>query len=203
MKLFLHTLTRVRILNGDQEWTGSPDDFAILEPDYPGLPVLTQAPALVRYQTPEWKYIEDANGQKHPDTFNALVYCENIAAYVIEPPAIWVHTDQQKALLCASNPLDTIPFTIDMRSGPTLDDPILPMTAVWPIMLRQKNGLAMDNILIAFTEGHASGAYTYNEHLPLGEWYIDESDFATVDLADVTHVVKLANPVRFTIYREL
>lgn len=189
MKFFLHTPNRVRILNGDLEWTGTPAEFLLCEPDYPGLPILTQVPAVVRYQTPEWKYIEDSNGLKHPDTFDALPYCENIANYVVEPPAIWVHTQQAKALLCASDTNDTIPFSIAMRSGPNADDPLLPITANWPIMLRQKNGLAMDNILISFIDGQASGAYTYNEHLPLGEWYIDEADFTPVILGETVYVV--------------
>jgi hypothetical protein len=153
MKFFLHTLTRIRIINGDQDFECQPDEFQTLEPEYPGLPILTQAPAIVRYQTPEWKYIEDSNGLKHPDTFDALPYCNNIADYVIEPPAIYVHPDLTKLILCMNDPDDTIPFTITLRSGPASDDPVLPISATWPIMLRQKNGLAMDNILMTFVNG--------------------------------------------------
>lgn len=203
MKLFLHTMQRVRIMNGEQEWTGTPDEFQQCEPDYPGLPVLTQAPAVTRYQTPEWKYIEDSMGKKHADTIDCLGYCDNIAAYVLEPPALWVHADLTKALLCASDPSDTIPFAIAMRMGPDAADPLAPISATWPIALRQKNGLAMDNILLTFVDGQASGAYTYDDSLPLGEWYIDEQDFAAVPFGDRTYVVKLAHDVRFTVYRNL
>jgi hypothetical protein len=203
MKLFLHTQTRIRILNGDQEWTGTPAEFQTLEPEYPGFPILTQAPAVIRYQTPEWKYIEDSTGQKHPDMFNALPYCDNIGAYVIEPPAIYVHPELAKNILCANAPGDTIPFTITLRTGLNADDPVKPLSAVWPIMLRQKNGLAMDNILMSFTDGVCSGAYTYNANIPLGEWNIDEQDFNTVTDEGQTFVVKLAAPCRFTIYRNL
>jgi hypothetical protein len=190
-------------MNGEQEWTGTPAEFQALEPAYPGLPVLTQAPAVVRYQTPEWKYLEDSNGLKHPDSFDALGYCDNIAGYVIDPPAIYVDADLAKQMLCANDPNDTIPFTITLRTGPLPDDPIVPVSSVWPIMLRQKNGLAMDNILMTFVNGVCSGAYTYNGNIPLGEWYIDEQDFDAVTLGDLTFAVKLAAPCRFTIYRNL
>jgi len=81
MRLFLHTLSKIRIINGDQEWAGTPDAFAALEPGYPGLPLLTQSPALVRYWTPEWSYVEAANGQKHPNTVDCAVFCDNVATY--------------------------------------------------------------------------------------------------------------------------
>src|SRR5512136_292294 len=180
MKFFLHTTNRIRIINGDQEWNGTPDEFKILEPLYPGLPVLTNAPAVVRYQTPEWKYIEDSQGVKHADLFDALPYCDNIATYAPVMPCIYIHCTLSKTLLCASDPQDAIPFSAAIRSGPLAADPLVPISAIWPIMLRQKNGLAMDNILVAFVNGEFAGAYTYSASLPLGEWYLDEQDFALV-----------------------
>lgn len=203
MKLFLHTLSRIRIINGDQEFECTPDEFQALEPDYPGLPVLTQSPAVTRYCTPEWSYVEDANGQKHTNTVDCLPYCDKIAGYTVERPAIWVHCDLSKPLLCASDPADTIPFTIDMRTGPDAADPLFPISETWPIALRQKNGLAMDNILLSFVNGHASGNYTYDQSLPLGEWYIDAQDFALVPVGETIFEVKLAHDVRFTVYRNL
>lgn len=204
MRFFLHTLDRIRILNGDQEWTGTPEQFQGFEPGYPGLPVLTNAPAVLRYQTPEWKYIEDSIGLKHPDLFDALIYCDRIATYSTPVmPCIYIHCALVKAVLCASDPSDYISFEAAIRSGPIADDPVIPIDAVWPIMLRQKNGLAMDNILVTFTQGLYIGNYTYTASLPLGEWYIDEQDFAQVPFGGVTYQVKLAAPVRFTIYRNL
>lgn len=204
MKFFLHTSNQIRIINGDQEWNGTPVEFQILEPEYPGLPVLTNAPAVVRYQTPEWKYIEDSQGAKHPDSFNALVYCDNIANYTPAiSPAIYIHCTMTKALLCSNDPEDSIPFIASIRSGPLETDSLIPISATWPIMLRQKNGLAMDNILIAFVDGAFAGDYTYNQAQPLGEWYLDEQDFATVTMGETPYRVKLADPVRFTIYRTL
>jgi hypothetical protein len=203
MRFFLHTLDRVRIISGDQEWTGTPAEFQILEPDYPGLPTLDNATAVTRYQTNEWKYVEDSLGAKHPDSFNALVYCDNIGNYTPQTPCIFVHCAMAKALLCASDPEDTIPFTASIRSGPLETDSLIPISAIWPIMLRQKNGLAMDNILVEFVNGEFAGAYTYNQAQPLGEWYLDEQDFAQVTMGEITYQVKLADPVRFTIYRNL
>jgi hypothetical protein len=203
MRFFLHTTNRIRIVNGDQEWTGTPDEFQHHEPAYPGLPVLTNAPAVTRYQTPEWKYIEDSQGVKHADLFDALQYCDHITNYTPVNPCIYADVTLSKTLLCASNPADTIPFTLAIRSGPEHADPVIPITAIWPIMLRQKNGLAMDNILIGVTNGEFAGAYTYDSNLPLGEWYIDEQDFALVPVGEVTYQVKLTAPARFTIYRNL
>jgi hypothetical protein len=203
MKMFLHTSNRIRIISGDQEWNGTPAAFALLETEYPGLPQLTAAPAVTRYQTPELRYVEDSTGQRHPDLFDALIYCDHLANYTVTPPAIYVAAVLSKTLLCASDPNDTIPFTAALRSGPAFDAPILPISATWPIMLRQKNGLAMDNILITFTVGEFAGAYTYDNSLPLGEWFIDEQDFAAVDFGGQTYQVKLSAPIRFTIYRNL
>lgn len=203
MKFFLHTLAKIRIINGDLEWTGTPEHFQLVEPNYPGLPILTHSPAVIRYQTVDWKYIEDAAGAKHPDNVDALQYCDNIATYTPVNPCIYADVTLSKPLLCASNPTDTIPFTLAIRSGPLPTDPILPISAIWPIMLRQKNGLAMDNILISVVNGEYAGAYTYDSSLPLGEWYIDEQDFALVPVGGVTYQVKLAAPARFTIYRNL
>lgn len=202
MRFFLHTTNRIRIVNGDQEWTGTPDEFQQHEPAYPGLPVLTNAPAVTRYQTPEWKYIEDSQGVKHADLFDALQYCDNLANYTPVIPSIYVKATLSKTLLCASDPNDSIPFTLMIVAGPEETTP-LPITAIWPIMLRQKNGLAMDNILIGVTNGEYAGAYTYDSSLPLGEWYIDEQDFTTVTMGETTFAVKLTAPVRFTIYRNL
>lgn len=203
MKFFLHTLDRVRIINGDQEWTGTPAEFQVLEPQYPGLPILTGSPAVVRYQTVDWKYIEDSAGAKHPDLVDALQYCDHIANYTPQTPCIYVHCTMSKALLCSSDPEDTIPFTAAIRSGPEETDSLIPISAIWPIMLRQKNGLAMDNILVEFVNGAFAGAYTYNQAQPLGEWYLDEQDFTQVTMGETTYTVKLADPVRFTIYRNL
>lgn len=203
MKFFLHTSDKIRIINGDQEWNGTPIEFQALEPQYPGLPVLTGAPAVVRYQTIEWKYIEDSLGAKHPDLFDALQYCDNLASYTPQTPCIFVHCTMSKALLCASDPNDTIPFTAAIRMGPLETDSLIPISAIWPIMLRQKNGLAMDNILVEFVNGEFAGAYTYSAGLPLGEWYLDEQDFTQVTMGETTYTVKLADPVRFTMYRNL
>lgn len=78
MKLFLHTITKVRIVNGDLEWQGTPAAFLVLEPEYPGLPF----GATVRYQTDDVQYYEDGDG-RHTDTVNCLGYCEG--SYVTPP----------------------------------------------------------------------------------------------------------------------
>lgn len=203
MKLFLHTLQRVRILNGDLEWTGTPAEFLTLEPDYPGLPTLSTAPAVLRYCTPEWSYVEDSNGTKHTNTFDCLPYCAKIADYLgAEPATIYAHVTLAKAILCANAPDgDSIPYAIDIREGPDDADPLVPHDGIWPIPLRQANGLAMDNILVSFSGGQAIGNYTHYAGLPLGQWYIDDADFARVLVEGEEKAVKLAQPVRFTVYR--
>jgi hypothetical protein len=204
MQLFLHTQTKIRIISGDLEWNGTPAEFALFEPDYPGLPILTVTPAAVRYQSPELRYIEDTNGTRHPDLIvDALPYCDKIAIYNVTPPAIYVAATLSKTLLCSSDPNDAIALTAALRAGPEPDAPVLPISATWPIMLRQKNGLAMDNILITFANGTFAGEYTYTSGLPLGEWCLDEQDFDPVTFGGQTYQVRLSNPIRFTIYRNL
>jgi len=192
---------------GDQQIACTRAEFATIEPEYQPPP---DGAARI-WSEPVQCLLQDGDQIADPwYTPERLAYfCGRIAQYadaldaLHHPQTIWVHTQQAKALLCASDPADAIPFDIAVRFGPAADDPPVPMTAMWPIMLRQKNGLAMDNILISFTDGQATGRYTYNPALPLGEWYIDESDFTTVDLDGVQYLVKLANTVRFTIYRTL
>jgi hypothetical protein len=203
MKLFLHTSTRIRIISGDLEWSGTPLEFAAKEPTYPGLPTLTNYPAMVRYQTPELKYIEDSAGVRHPDLIDALSYCDNIATYLTQAPAIYVHCVMSYPVLNISDPEACIDAEISIKATNNPADPDVPISATWPINLRSKNGLVMDNILIPFESGSALIAFRYKEGLPLGEYRIDEADFDRVDLAGVSYQVKLAQPVKFTITRQL
>ena len=201
MKLFLQTLTRIRILNGDQEWQGTPAAFALLEPAYPGLPVLTQAPAVTRYQTPEWKYLEDAAGQRYPDMIDCLGYCEQIAEYNQLPPAIYVHVTLSQTTLNVTEPTAQIAVAAHLKATPTPTDPDLDINATWLIKLRHESGLGFDTFQVTFTQGLCVYNYRYQTGLPLGEWYLSESDFSTVTLDGQTYRVKLAAPVRMTMYR--
>lgn len=203
MKLFLHTSDRIRIISGVTEWSGTPQEFQVKEPTYPGFPTLTQAPAVCRYQTQELKYIEDSAGGRHPDLFDALAYCENIAMYNTPAPAVYVHAILSTDILNISDPDAAISAEISIKATPDPTGDDLPLSAVWPINLRSKNGLVMDNILIPFTQGYALIAYRYQEGLPLGEYRIDESDFDPVELAGVMYQVKLTAPVKFTVTRQL
>lgn len=83
MRFFLHTLTRIRVVNGSLEWSGTPAAFQALEPQYPGLP----SGALERYQTPDRQVYLDATGF-HPDTFDALPYTLQNYLTVQPPPVL-------------------------------------------------------------------------------------------------------------------
>lgn len=203
MKLFLHTSERIRIINGDLEWSGSPVDFQTKEPNYPGLPTLTQYPAAVRYQTTELKYIEDTANVRHPDLFDALPYCDNISAYLASAPAVYVHVLMSTPLLIVNDPESAISAQISIKGTADPEGANLPITATWPINLRSKNGLVLDNILVPFEDGEALIAYYYQEGLPLGEYRIDESDFDQIPISEVLHQVRLASPLRFTVTRML
>ena len=197
MKFFRHNTSNVRIIHNSEEFSCTPEQFQALEPDYPGLP----DGATLRYQTLEQQYILGAGGQKQPDTIDALPYCDRIPLYTVPEPAFYAHVALSKHVLSIDN--DSLTFSAALRLGPAADALLLPMTTAWPIMIRQKNGLAFDNIMIAFIDGQCAYTYTYKDGLPLGEWYIDEQDFSLVEYEGQTYRVKLAAPVHFTIYRML
>lgn len=203
MKLFLHTSERIRIINGDLEWSGSPAEFLIKEPDYPGLPTLSEATAAIRYQTPDVQYIEDTTGVRHPDLFDALPYCDTVSTYLANDPAVYVHIVMSVPLLIVNDPESCINAEITIRGTADPNDPALPLTATWPINLRSKNGLVIDNILIPFADGVALIAYYYQAGLPLGEYRIDESDFDRIDMGGMMYQVKMVNALRFTVTRQL
>lgn len=90
MKFFLHAGTHIRIVNdtaGWQEWQGTLAEFLVEEPDYPGLPS-EPAGLVLRSQTADRQYLQDANGAQYPDAFNALGYCETIGEYPAWTPPV-------------------------------------------------------------------------------------------------------------------
>jgi hypothetical protein len=202
MKLFLHTFTRIRVINGDLEWSGTPNEFWALEPDYPGLPILTNAQAVCRYQSPELKYIEDANGNRHPDIMcDALPYCDKINTYV-PGQSIYVHVQMSATQLNADDAAAHIDFTAQFRATEDPNGAILPISAGWLIKLRHESG-QVDLFPINFINGECAYIYQHTAGLPLGDWYLSESDFGLVTVGEQTYKVKLANPVRFAVYRLL
>lgn len=202
MQLFLHTLSRIRIINGDLEWSGTPQEFALLEPAYPGLPVLSVAPAAARYQSPDLKYVEDTRGVRYPDvSVDALQYCARIGQYA-PAQSIYVHVQMSALQIDADDPTAQIDFTAQFRATENAADPVLPVSAGWLIKLRHESGQT-DLFQIAFENGCCAYQYHYRAGLPLGDWYLSEADFGTVEVAGQTYKVKLANPVRFALYRRL
>lgn len=202
MKLFLHTLTRIRIISGDLEWNGTPAEFQAMEPAYPGLPVLTQAPANCRSQTPELKYVEDTAGTRHPDlTFDALPYCDKIGQYA-PGLCIYVHVQMSATQINVDDSQATIEFTAQFRPTDNPADAILPVTAGWLIKLRHESGQT-DLFQVNFVAGECTYTYRYRDGLPLGDWSLAEADFGTVTVGDQDYKVKLAVPVRFAVYRLL
>lgn len=201
MKLFLHTMTRVRIISGDLEWSGSPADFLALEPAYPGLPTLTQAPAAVRYQTPELKYLEDTAGQRHPDLFDALPYCDKIGTYT-PGLCVYVQVTMSATTLNVDDTQAEIEFEAHFKAAPDPEAPDLPVTATWLIKLRHESGQT-DVFEAAFLNGVCAYTYTYRAGSPLGDWSLAEADFAKVPIGEQTYTVKLITPVKFTLYRLL
>lgn len=212
MQLFLHTHTRIRILNGDQEWTGTPDEFRRCEPEYPGLPILTQAPAVIRYQTPEWKYIEDVNGGKHPDVFNALPYCANIAAYIMPTPIVWIHhtlTAQAGAVIFQPDgvPLlrnvadDVLRITSTVRASADHDSPIIDqLQQAFPIRVCYCDGR---EAFIKLVSPIAPGVYQYDlsffDKLPVRHRLFD-STFTAVEVDGVTYAFQQVTPLIIDVY---
>jgi hypothetical protein len=196
MKLFLETVLFVRIINEPFEWKGSPQIFRTLEPAYPGLP----SEAFLRYQTPDLKYYEDTTG-RHDDTFDCLQYCDRIHNYLTSG-SVYVHVILSTNTLNVDDPLASIGFESHIKLSADPADLDLPVTYSWIIRPWSETG-SRDAIDINFVNGAAAGVYHYREGLALGDWFIREEDFDVILLGGSAYSVKLAAPVKFTLYRNL
>lgn len=197
MKFFLHTPEQVRLINGDAEASFTPNEFCVIEPDYPGLP----AGMIARYWTPERHFVGDGNGI-YPDTVDCAPYVEKVNVYLHNLPSIYAHVTLSRTALSISS-LESIQFAAALK--PTADpasEP-LPIDREWLIRLRHENGLLFDAFRVVFVGGACAYTYTPQSGLPLGVWYVDEQDFDKVVVAGQTYQVTLVAPVRFTVYREL
>lgn len=197
MKLFLHTMTRVRIINGDLEWSGTPAEFQALESQYPGLP----AGSTMRSQTPDLAYYEDSAGELHADTLNCLVYCDQVNTYLVTN-CVWVHVALSAPTLDVDDPQAVIQFEAHIKPTNDISSPDLPVYESWIIRPWHEAG-ERDALLFTFTNGACVDSYTYREGVPLGDWYIREEDFNPITVGGSTYRVKLANVVKFTLYRDL
>jgi len=110
MKYFLHTTTRIRILNGDLEWVGTPSEFSALEPAYSGLP----AGMIVRYATPDYQYVSDGDDQ-FDDTVDVLQYCDMIDTYAPGSgnPASYIND----AIITSDNTWSSSKIATEIASG--------------------------------------------------------------------------------------
>jgi hypothetical protein len=196
MKLFLHTLTQVRIINEPLEWSGTPAEFQALEPTYAGLP----SGASVRYQTPDLQYYED-NAGRHDDPLNCLGYCDQVSSYLVSG-CVYVHVSLSAAALDVDDPQAAIQFDAHLKMTDNPSDPDLPVSQSWIIRPWHEAG-DRDALLFAFVNGACSDAYTYREGIPLGDWWIREEDFNPIAVGGATYRVKLVHPVKYTLYREL
>jgi hypothetical protein len=196
MKLFLHTLTQVRIINEPLEWTGTPDEFQALEPAYVGLPV----GASVRYQTPDLQYYEDSAG-RHVDQANCLGYCDQVSSYLVSG-CVWVHVALNVTTLDVDDPQAAIQFAAHIKMTDNPADPDLPVNQAWIIRPWHENG-DRDALLFTFVNGACADVYVYRAGIPLGDWWIREEDFNSITVGGATYRVKLAQPVKFTLYRNL
>lgn len=196
MKLFLHTLTKIRIINGDREWQGTPAEFQAREPQYPGLP----AGATVRYQTPDLQYYEDASGRR-PDTLDCLIYCDQIQNYLVSG-CVWVHVFLSAITLNIDDPQAIIEFSAHIKATSDPNGPDLPVSQSWIIRPWHEQS-ERDALLIEFVNGACTYPYTYHAGLPLGDWFIREEDFLPITVGSDTYRVALAQSVKFTLYRIL
>lgn len=204
MQLFLHTADRIRIVNEGQspsEFTCSPSDFVLLEPDYTAL----TSGAVGRYWTPEQNYAIDVNGGRFSEDFDGSIYTAKCDQYGAALPCIYAHVSMSKTTLCLNaDPQDSMTFTAALKATTTPTDPSLPITAGWIIRLRNKDGEVSDAFSFTLTNGE-SGNMTYTP--PAGilpqVLYVEEADFASIELSGQRYQVKLVNPVEFTLYRIL
>lgn len=196
MKLFLHTLANVRIINEPLEWSGTPEAFQLLEPLYPGLP----NGATIRSQTPDLRYYEDSQG-RHVDAMDCLPYCENVGEYLVTG-CVFVHVSLNATALDVGDAEAEIEFSAHIKATDNPGDPDLPVTASWIIRPWHENG-DRDALLIHFAQGACAYTYTYRDGLPLGDWFLREEDFNVITVNGDSYRVNLAHPVKYTLYRSL
>jgi len=187
MQFFLHSDTRIRIVNGELEFECTPERFAELETEYPGLPEGGNA----RYWTPEQAYFE---GDVVYDGHECGVYCERVAAYT-QYPVIYADVQLSKSSICACDALDSIQFTATLQATPIDYD--------WFVRLTHESSGDVDRILMQFQGGACSQTYTFLAGNPLGTWFLDESKFDVVEFGGQLYQVRLVSPVQFVAYRNL
>lgn len=185
-------------MNDTHDFTCAPGRFQELEPDYPGLP----EDIVLRYWTPERSYLGDGS-QQYANELDCGPYCDRITTYTAYP-AIYAHVSLSKTALCVNaDPQDSILFDIHLKvsADPAAAD--VPVSQSWIIRLSHEDGLKFDGFHAPFSNGECSKLYTYSNGLPLGDWFVDERLFDLVNVGGVDYQVKLAQPVKYTLYREL
>lgn len=192
MQFFLHKTDRVRIVLDEHEFECTPERFAELEPDYPGLP----DGATTRYWTPGIQFFE---GGITYDAHDCGQYCQKVSEYA-EYPVIFARVTISKEEICGCDPNDSIAFTASLEDA---EGNILPLDYSWFVRLTHEEEGDIDRVLLDFQLGQCSKTYRFLEGNPLGEWFLDESKFNLVTFGGQQYQVKLINPVRFTAYREL
>jgi hypothetical protein len=200
MKLFLHTPTRIRIVNEDDEFSCSPAAFAGIEPEYPGLP----PGSVYRYWTPGHAITSTADNINMADTLNCTMYIEKVGLYNKKLPVIYFHLALSQQEVCVNrNPPERIRIQGTLK--PSLDPANAPISLdlTWLLRLRHENSLAFDSFQITFVGGVCEFAYQYFPGLPLGVWSIQDSDFEIIRKDGQWYAIKLAQPISFTVYREL
>jgi len=192
MKYFLHTQTRIRLVNGDQELECTPERFAELEPDYPGLP----EGATSRYWTQERAYFD---GGVMYDGHNCGQYCDKVGAYT-QYPVIYANVQLSKTTINACDTQDTITFTASLQDAEAV---IMSITYDWLVRLTHETEGDVDRVLLDFVDGVCSKGYTFFPMNPLGTWFLDETKFDLVSYGGTLYEVRLVSPVEFVAYRSL
>lgn len=199
MQLLLHTPAKIRIVNGEQEFSCTPAAFAGIEPAYPGLP----AGATERYWTPAYSYVQGPDLWLSPDPLNCLPFIAQASTYQTVG-TIWVHVTLSKTELCVNaDPVDTLEFTATFKAAADPQAGTLPITYAWNIRLRHEGGMVFDAFHAVFLNGVCADTYTYKDNTPLGYWSLREEDIDLVQVGGQRYQVKLAQPVTLTFYREL
>jgi hypothetical protein len=138
------------------------------------------------------------------DQLDCTMYIEKVGLYNKKLPVIYFHLLLSPSEVCVNRtPPERIHFQGMLK--PSLDStnaPIL-LDSMWLLRLRHENSLVFDSFRIAFVGGVCEFAYQYFPGLPLGVWSIQESDFEIIRKDDQWYAIKLAQPVSFTVYREL
>lgn len=96
---------------------------------------------------------------------------------------------------------DALTVDISLRGGPGAADPVIPVSGIWRVAVRDEGGDIYDVVKVAVAGGQATVSYTSSQRPAICK--LEQRDLDTVESGGVTYRVVLAGDTAFRVYREL